>query len=273
MNSGSSSSDETGPSDIDSVPAEPSTPFTTPATEAQVVADRGTASLWMAGRGGRDGENPECKRQRSDVEEVPECPTTLTVLQQRVLDRLVYQIDSRNTSVVVTNPHARGAPSGPALQRARAPAGRHRPLLPLATGMLLPARAPPSCPHHLLLASSSRGAVCEALPLRASGHLGRARRRASSRRSHRSLHVLRASCAFLSAAAPLLQSPAPWPYRAAARQGSLCASSLAQWRLVFVSPRARCRSRFPRRPPARSTHSCSPSVPPLVVPQTTRSST
>jgi len=107
MDSGSGS-DEPGPSGSSSVPAISGATYIIPETEQAVLSHRGVASLWEQGA---RAENQQSKRQKTaDVDAVQECPSTLTVLQQQVLHRVVERLDTRNTSIVITNPLVRDNP-------------------------------------------------------------------------------------------------------------------------------------------------------------------
>ena len=104
-----SSSDE-GPScAADAGVTESCAPYTTPETEGQQIGSSRTAALWSERPGGV-AENPSCKKQKTDADQVGETPSTLSMLQQRVLDRLVDRLDSKHVSAVITNPLAKGAP-------------------------------------------------------------------------------------------------------------------------------------------------------------------
>jgi len=106
----SSGSDEPGSSGSGDEPAGSEPAFTTPETEAQLMGDRSVASMWAVERQGGRADDPAGKRQKTDPEAVEACPTTLTVLQRQVLNRLVDRLDAKHTSVVITNPLVKDNP-------------------------------------------------------------------------------------------------------------------------------------------------------------------
>ena len=86
--------------------------FITPETVHGDVSSGQVAALWTVRSGGTAEEGEE-KGPAAAIEDLPEVsavPSTLTALQQRVLDRLVGSFDTTDCSIVVTNPHVKGAP-------------------------------------------------------------------------------------------------------------------------------------------------------------------
>jgi len=106
-----SSSDDAGPSEGEE--GDHTSPsYITPQTVHAGVSSGQVAALWTVRSGGTAEEGEE-KGPAAAIEDLPEVsavPSTLTALQQRVLDRLVGSFDTTDCSIVVTNPHVKDNP-------------------------------------------------------------------------------------------------------------------------------------------------------------------